>query len=225
MPRAWDRDDETPSLAEMTQVALRSLDQNTEGFFLMVEGSEVDWAAHDNSILGVISEMEDFMGAVKVVLEYAQQHGDTLVIVTADHETGGMSLGRDNIYSWNSEPLNGIHVTPIALSARYLSGDETLSEIIVEHISFELSQTEIETLDATPRDELETITAISDLFNQRTLTGWSSTGHTGVDVPLYVFGPGNQHFHGVMQNEDLGRVLWDVFLTGNRPEIIRKKSH
>ena len=154
------------------------------------------------------------MAAVEVVLEFARQNRETLVVITADHETGGMSLGRDNIYSWNSKPLKGVHATPIAMSARYLAGEESLSGIIAENVHFELSETEIESLDATPRDEWEAINAITDLFNRRSLTGWSSTGHTGVDVPLYVYGPGGQHFHGVMQNEDIGRVLWDVFLNG-----------
>jgi len=89
-----------------------------------------------------------------------------------------------------------------------------------------LGETEIELLDAAPRDEWESIRAISDLFNQRTLTGWSSNGHTGVDVPLYVFGPGGQHFHGVMQNEDIGKVLWQVFLTviSDIPKELRRVS-
>lgn len=213
MPRAWDRNDETPTLAEMTQVALKSLDQNPHGFFLMVEGSEIDWACHDNSILGVISEMEDFMSAVEVVLNYARQNQNTLVVVTADHETGGMSLGRDNIYRWNSRPLNGVHTTPIAMSTKYLLGGEALSAIVAENVLFDLTESEIGLLDETPLDKDAAIKAITDMFNRRTLTGWSSTGHTGVDVPLYVFGPGNEHFHGVMQNEDIGQVLWEVFLS------------
>ncbi len=217
MPSAWDRDSETPSLAEMTQVALNSLDQNPQGFFLMVEGSEIDWAGHDNSIVGVISEMEDFITAVQVVLDFARQNRDTLVIITADHETGGMSLGRDNIYRWDSRPLSGVDATPAAMTTRYLAGEEPLSVFIAENVRFELSEAEVTILDATPRDETAVLSVIIDLFNKRTLTGWSSTGHTGVDVPLYVFGPGSERFHGVMQNETIGQVLWEVFIPAARP--------
>ena len=218
MSRAWDRDGETPSLAEMTQTALTSLDQNPQGFFLMVEGSEIDWAGHDNSIVGVISEMEDFITAVDVVLDFARQNRDTLVIITADHETGGMSLGRDNIYRWDPRPLNGVTSTPAAMTARFLAGDESLSEFIATKVPFELSKTETETLDATPRDGTAVRDAIIELFNKRTLTGWSSSGHTGVDVPLYVFGPGSERFHGVMQNETIGQVLWEVFIPTGHPD-------
>ena len=211
MPQAWDRDKDTPSLAELTRTALNSLNQNPQGFFLMVEGSQVDWAAHDHSVTGVISEMEDFVAAVRVVLDFARQDGETLVIITADHETGGMSLGRDGIYHWNPRPLHGVTATPAAMTARYLAGEESLSTIVAGYVPFELRKAEIESLDKTTRDEMLAYTAITDVFNKRTLTGWSSTGHTGVDVPLYVFGPGSEHFHGVMQNEDVGQALWDVF--------------
>lgn len=211
MPRAWDRNNDTPSLAEMTRTALNSLQQNPQGFFLLVEGSQVDWAAHDHSVTGVISEMEDFVAAVRVVLDFARQDGETLVIITADHETGGMSLGRDGIYHWNPRPLRGVTATSAAMIARYLAGEESLSTIVADYVPFELSKAEIESLDKTTRDEMMAYTAITDVFNKRTLTGWSSTGHTGVDVPLYVFGPGSEHFHGVMQNEDVGQALWDVF--------------
>ena len=57
-----DRSKETPSLADMTTSALERLNQNPNGFFLMVEGSQIDWAAHDNDIVGAMSEMEDFGG-------------------------------------------------------------------------------------------------------------------------------------------------------------------
>ena len=108
LPRAWDRNDSDPSLAEMTRLALPILNRNEAGFFLMVEGSQIDWASHKNSVPGVISEMEDFIAAVQVVLDFAKNQGDTLVIITADHETGGMALGRDGIYRWNAEPLRGV---------------------------------------------------------------------------------------------------------------------
>jgi len=214
LPRAWDRDSETPSLAEMTRVALKSLNRNPKGFFLMVEGSEIDWAGHDNSIIGVISEMEDFIAAIQVVLDFARNNRDTLVIITADHETGGMSLGRDNIQHWDAQPLNGVEATPAAMTARFLTGDEPFSVFIAKIAPFELSKAELETLDTTPHNSTAVRKAIIDLFNKRTLTGWSSTGHTGVDVPLYVYGPGSERFHGVMQNETIGQVLWDVFLPG-----------
>lgn len=181
----------------------------------MVEGSQIDWASHDNSVVGVVSEMEDFVAAVRLVLEFAQQDGETLVIITADHETGGMSLGRNDIYRWNPRPVHGVSATPEGMAATYLASQESLSSIVADHVSFELTAAEIAALDAAPRDQVLALSIMAELFNQRTLTGWSSAGHTTVDVPLYVFGPGSERFHGVMQNEALGQVLWDLFLPGN----------
>ena len=212
MPKAWDRPDTMPSLAEMTQVALKALDKNPQGFFLMVEGSQIDWAAHDSSVVGVVSEMEDFIAAIDQVLDFARQDRDTLVVIVADHETGGMSLGRDGIYRWNPEPIRGTQATPIGMAQRFLAGEESLSVIAAAKLPFELTDSEIDLLDSADRDEYAALSALTAIFNDRTFTGWSSTGHTGVDVPLYVFGPGSEHFHGVMQNEILGRTLWEVFL-------------
>ena len=216
LPRAWDRNETVPSLAEMTTIALRSLNRNANGFFLMVEGSQVDWAAHRKSVPGVISEMEDFIAAIRVVLDFAQNHGDTLVVITADHETGGMSLGRDDIYRWNPRPLHGVTHTPKKMTGDYLASDRSLSSIVAASVPFELTDIERRELDATEREEDPARRAISALFNRRTLTGWSSEGHTGVDVPLYACGPGQERFHGVMNNEVLGQVLWEVFLPGKR---------
>jgi alkaline phosphatase len=79
-------------LARTTDVALNILKQNPKGFFLMVEGSKIDDGGHDNSIQYVVEEMLDFDKTVGKALEFASQNGETLVVVTADHETGGLTL-------------------------------------------------------------------------------------------------------------------------------------
>jgi len=83
------RGDELP---DATGTALRILSRNKKGFFLMVEGSQIDWGAHANNTESVVSEVLDFDKAVGIALEFARNDGHTLVIVTADHETGGMIL-------------------------------------------------------------------------------------------------------------------------------------
>jgi alkaline phosphatase len=95
MPYAVDRPETNLSLAEMTEVAIRTLSSNARrGFFLMVEGGKVDWACHANDALATIGDMIDFDNAVGVALEFLKKHPDeTLIIVTGDHETGGMTIG------------------------------------------------------------------------------------------------------------------------------------
>ncbi|MDT8401570.1 MAG: alkaline phosphatase [Bacteroidales bacterium] len=90
MPRYSDGRDYM--LAEATSVAIEVLSRNENGFFLMVEGSQIDWGGHDNDPRYALEETYDFDLAVGVALQFAAQDENTLVIVTADHETGGMAL-------------------------------------------------------------------------------------------------------------------------------------
>lgn len=84
-------------LPESVKAATAILDNNKKGFFLMIEGSQIDWAAHDNKPDRIIDEMLDFDRSIAVVLDYAKKHKNTLVIVTSDHETGGLTLLNGNI--------------------------------------------------------------------------------------------------------------------------------
>ena len=80
-----------------TQKAIELLNKRKEGFFLMIEGSQIDWGGHDHSTTYIIDEMIDFDNTIGKVLEFARHDGNTLVIVTADHETGGMALNNGNM--------------------------------------------------------------------------------------------------------------------------------
>ena len=79
-------------LPQATEIALGQLSKNPKGFFLMVEGSQIDWGGHENDADYLVSEMLDFDKAVGVALDFAKRDGNTLVVVTADHETGGFTL-------------------------------------------------------------------------------------------------------------------------------------
>ena len=92
-------DDQNPNMPERgtmlpdaTMAAINILDKNKKGFFLMVEGSQIDWAGHDNNLPQVVKEMLDFDQTIGRVLDFAKKDGNTLVIITADHETGGLTL-------------------------------------------------------------------------------------------------------------------------------------
>ena len=83
-------------LAIATQKTLDILSQNENGFFLMIEGSQIDWAAHNNDTEYLIGEMLDFDNTVGIAIDFAKKHGNTLVVIVADHETGGMSVADGN---------------------------------------------------------------------------------------------------------------------------------
>ncbi len=91
-----------PTLAEITQKAIELLSQNKDGFFLHVEGSQIDWAAHAHDHERMYNETLHFDMAVKKAVDFAKEDGNTLVIVTADHETGGLTL----LYTTPDEELN-----------------------------------------------------------------------------------------------------------------------
>ena len=93
-PTAVDR---RPSLPELTRSALEVLEKNRRGFFLMVEGSQIDWLGHDHAPLQqVIAEVLDFDMAIRQALEFQQRRPNTLVVVVADHSTGGLALQYDS---------------------------------------------------------------------------------------------------------------------------------
>ena len=83
-------------LPRCTETSIQLLSKNPLGFFLMVEASQIDWAAHDNDTEYLVSEMIDFDESIGIALDFAMQDGNTLVIVTGDHETGGFSVESGN---------------------------------------------------------------------------------------------------------------------------------
>ena len=104
MPPAADR---SPTLAAMTDAALAVVDRDPDGFFLMVEGSQPDWRGHENAPLEqVTAEVLDFDAAIGRGLAYRDRHPETLIIVIADHETGGLAIGADE-----NEQVTGRYVT------------------------------------------------------------------------------------------------------------------
>jgi alkaline phosphatase len=114
-----------PSLAELTAKAIDVLNREGEnnkkgGFFLMVEGSQIDWACHDNNTAGVIRQTLLFDQAVKAAIDFAQKDKCTLVVVTADHETGGLTIkgGKSKVnelyVNWST---NGHSAMPVPIYA------------------------------------------------------------------------------------------------------------
>ena len=89
------------NLDRITRTILNKLSLNKSPFIVVIEGSQIDWGGHDNDSKMVLSEFIDFDSAIKEALEFAKNDGNTLVVVTADHETGGMSLNGGEINNVN----------------------------------------------------------------------------------------------------------------------------
>lgn len=142
MPAYDSRGDMLPVSVE---AALRILDKDKNGFFLMVEGSHIDGGGHSNNTDMTIGEVLDFDKAVKLAIDYAERNPETLVVITADHETGGLSL---------------------------VQGDIEKGEV---------------------------------------QASFSTTGHTGIMVPVYAFGPGAEDFTGIYENTDLLQRVLNLF--------------
>src|SRR5690606_2189725 len=98
-------------LATLTEKALQLLTPAKKGFVLMVEGSQIDWCGHDNDIACAMAEMHDFANAIAVAKAYVDKHPDTLLVITADHETGGLSLGAAGEYKWLPEVVKQVKAT------------------------------------------------------------------------------------------------------------------
>jgi alkaline phosphatase len=90
----FDRGDYLP---EATKKAIDVLDNNTNGFFLMVEASQIDWGGHANNTGYIVAEMLDLDKSIAKALEFASKDGQTLIIVTSDHETGGMAVNGESM--------------------------------------------------------------------------------------------------------------------------------
>lgn len=99
----------TPKLCEQTQKAIDVLsNNNTNGFFLFVEGSQIDWGGHQNDTHRIVTELLDFDQAIGAALKFAAADGNTLIVVTADHETGGLSILGGDV---NSGDVEGVYST------------------------------------------------------------------------------------------------------------------
>ncbi len=116
-------------LSKATEKSLEYLSKN-ENFFLSIEGSQIDWAGHSNDSEGIITEMIDFDKAVGKVLDFAEKDGNTLVIVTADHETGGYSInGKDDEGKIDGKFTTDYHTATMIPVFAYGPGAENFSGI------------------------------------------------------------------------------------------------
>lgn len=204
---------EEPSLAEMTQKAIEILSRNEKGFFLFVEGSKIDWASHANDPIGVISDVLAFDDAVRVALDFAARDRSTLVLAFSDHGNGGMSLGsKKTDANYSTLPLEALTVP---LKKAVLTGEGIEKElgsdrseakvrsVLARFYGIEdLTAAEVAAIQAAPRGRMNYV--VGPMISERSVIGWTTTGHAGEDLFLYVWGLNRPL--GLMENTEIAHL-------------------
>lgn len=210
-----DRDrDLEPSLAEMTMKAVDLLKDDPDGFFLMVEGGRIDHAAHGNDPTGHLHDILAYDEAVAAALEFARRDGSTLVVSVADHETGGITVGRRvgdaSHYDWNPDVLARVSASTERMRELAAEGADP-ADLLAEFASIDsLGAEEQEMLRLAEEQDRYIDRAFAEIISRRALIGWTTYGHTAVDVNTYAFGPGASRLAGHRDNADVGRILADL---------------
>lgn len=206
----FDDGEHAPSLAEMTAAALARLSVNADGFLLVVEGARIDWACHGNDPAGSVIETWAFDEAVAAAAEFARQRGRTLVLVTADHETGGLRIEHPN----RLPALRGVRGDSAAI-ASHLNADRTnVGATLAEHAGIrDITLAEADRV----RAASTAAAGIAALLSERAGVSWTTTGHSAAPVPIYALGPGAERFTGQMDNTDVPSRIAQLLRLGEFP--------
>lgn len=206
-----------PSLAEMTDKALDVLSKNDKGFFLMVEGSEVDWGAHSNDPVGMVNDIKAFDDAVKVAKDFADKNKDTVIVIAADHGTGGITFGHRDISSgYDKVPLEeftkiiGDAKISTTKAATLLNEDKSnIKEVMKDNYNItDLTDEELNFI----KNEKETESAIGRVISARSHITWTTGGHVGGDIGLYCYSTSDdaKRLMGTIHNNEIGKYLEDI---------------
>jgi alkaline phosphatase len=220
LDRQNDKTIKEPTLAEMTEKTIEVLSQDEDGFFLMVEGGILDWCSHDRDVAAVVTETATFDDAVQVALDFAAEDGETLVVVTADHECGGLQMTSDSVkdepptFVPISEDLNVDFIMGITATTAYMWGEikagADIKDTVETYTGYELNSAEVDLIsDADNAGQL----IISDILSAEADVVWGYEGtdegdHSFAAVPIYAYGPNAERFDAVTDNTEFGQELF-----------------
>ncbi|SHE91054.1 alkaline phosphatase [Marinitoga hydrogenitolerans DSM 16785] len=209
LPAASDRVNE-PMLADMTKKALEVLSKDNDPFFLMVEGSQIDWEAHGNDPYGLWKEVLEFEKAFDVVMEFVKNNPDTLVIVTADHETGGLGLSTGGYY-FDVEMIRKFTKNTDFISKQSNKDKAKLVDLVKKYYGIELTDEDMEYFDSLMKEQSGSYYAfpnsIGRVVSKKAHLGWTTFAHTGAPVAVYAFGAGAENFNGFYDNTEIVRII------------------
>lgn len=227
------------TLSDLTRATIEQLMQkNAAQFFCMIEGGKIDWACHANDAATVFKEIIDMDEAVGVALDFYEKHpNETLIIVTADHETGGMALGSEN-YVQRSEYLAYQKMSSYEYSARLKAlrkekGESFTFDFIKQDLGtyfglwtkIAVSERDEKKLrnafdnlvagrdpaaETTEATEIELAALAKKILNQSAYIGWTTKVHTNGYVPVFAIGAGAEQFSGRIDNTDIPKIIGRV---------------
>lgn len=209
LPYAIDSQENPNRLLAMTKPALNLLNKNNpNGFFVMIEGSQIDWCSHSNDIACAMQEMEDFAQTLSAVIEFAEKDGNTLVVVTADHGTGGLSIGANKKYKWLPNVIHKVKASAGEL-VKSINESDDISKTWTDLAGFELTPEQLKLITQLKVEDKprELYPQIMKVINDQSFTGWTTTGHVGDDVAVIAYGPQSNKFIGAQDNTDLAKKL------------------
>ena len=228
-PYDLDRDPEkVPSLDEMTQKALDQLSKNENGFFLMVEGSKIDWAAHSNDAIGCITEYLAFDNAVKTAIDFAKKDGNTAVVILPDHGNSGFTLGRYDLKGYDKASITKLYgnvskykKTALGLEQILLNEKpENFKGIIKKYTDIDITNDELDSLLKSKNYKNDNYMKVSEsknmestlikIMNKHTYFGFTSGGHTGEEVFLAAYHPNGDVPMGMNTNIEINKYLFAV---------------
>ena len=237
IPYALDRKDGDLTLTDITRAGIDFMMKKQgekNGFFMMIEGGKIDWACHAND-LAFIPELIDMDNAVKVAYDFYKQHPDeTLIIVTADHETGGIVLSR-GLYEINLAAVGNQRITIEKLGKELhkmhdVKGDKLLWDdvktFLAENFGFwdKISLTDEQTqrlvsafkkiMDGTSKDQRtlyqnddELAVTVRSIMSECAQVGWHVTSHSNGYVPCFAIGVGAEQIHGRIDNTEIPKIV------------------
>ncbi|MCG3737283.1 alkaline phosphatase [Vibrio cincinnatiensis] len=216
-----------PSLAEMTEKGIDLLAKNKEGFFLMIEGGRIDHASHANDIAGTIFDTLAFDQAVQKALDfYHKNPDDTLVIVTGDHETGGMGMGFGKNYFMTldnvthakesiEDKLQGVYQGNRSAFYQHIAAQFDLSTLSDEEKS--LIETAMNAVDK-KAPNLKNLyggydpvaIAVAHITSKRAGVYWTSYAHTATQLPLSAIGVQADKLGGFKDNTQVAQTIAEI---------------
>ncbi len=207
-----------PTLKEMTEKAIELLSGNPNGFFLMVEGAQADWGNHVHDALYATHEILAFDAAAQAACTFAAKHPGTIVLITPDHETGGLTLPKTKLDRIGAMQQMKMAAKDMIKDLKSTATDSEITALVRVHWNIRLSDADMKAIRKRISEEKQSLlNALCHTVASRHLGLEYTTGdHTGADVPYWGFGIGLPT--GALRNTDIPRIA-AAFFAADTPRI------